>query len=327
VTDSPLVAADHDPSTVLRALIAMSRPDQLLLMALLYATGVLVALGGDRTTDVFATLSGGASPDLLPVVVGFLLFLPVAVSVHYANEYADYETDRLTTRTPFSGGSGALARTGLPRRFALRAAAAALVLAAVSLGATATVAFVGGPVVTPDAPALGLLALIAVLGWQYSLPPLALAWHGWGELDNALLGGVLLPVYAVAVAGEVTVASVLAFLPFGCVVFVNLLATTWPDREADAAVGKDTLATRLTTDGLRLLYAGVLLAGGVSMALLHGGPVPAVVCRASLLAAPPLLWGLVAYTRKRSPFPTVTGMVVLAGTQFVGWVAVVGIGV
>jgi 1,4-dihydroxy-2-naphthoate octaprenyltransferase len=189
------------------------------------------------------------------------------------------------------------------------------------------VAFVGGPVVTPDAPALGLLALIAVLGWQYSLPPLALAWHGWGELDNALLGGVLLPVYAVAVAGEVTVASVLAFLPFGCVVFVNLLATTWPDREADAAVGKDTLATRLTTDGLRLLYAGVLLAGGVSMALLHGGPVPAVVCRASLLAAPPLLWGLVAYTRKRSPFPTVTGMVVLAGTQFVGWVAVVGIGV
>ncbi|MFC5367343.1 prenyltransferase [Salinirubrum litoreum] len=308
--DSSRPGADHDSLTVLRALIEMSRPDQLLLMVLLYATGVLVAV------------VAGATLDPLSALVGFLLFSPVAVSVHYANEYADYETDHLTTRTPFSGGSGALVRTGLPRRLALRAAVAALVLAAVAVGVVAGIELwaTGRVTTVPDAKALGLLALIAVLGWQYSLPPLALAWHGWGELDNALLGGVLLPVYGVAVAGEVTVASVLAFLPFGCVVFVNLLATTWPDRAADAAVGKATLATRLSAGRLRWLYAGGLLAGGVSMAAVHGGPVPAVVCWASLLAAPFLLWGLLAYTRRRSPFPTVAGMVLLAGAQFAGWV-------
>jgi 1,4-dihydroxy-2-naphthoate octaprenyltransferase len=311
VADS-LRRTDADSLTVLRALFAMSRPDQLLLMALLYATGVVVAL------------SGGSSLDVRPVVVGFLLFLPVAVSVHYANEYADYETDRLTTRTPFSGGSGALVRTGLPRRLALRAAVGALVVALAGTGLLAGVAVAGGPALLPDTAAVGLLASMAVLGWQYSLPPLALAWHGWGELDNALLGGVLLPVYGVAVAGDVTAASVLAFLPFACIVFVNLLATTWPDREADAAVGKETLATRLSTDRLRWLYAGGLLVGGVSMAAAHGGPVPAVVCWASLLAAPLLLWGLLAYTRRRSPFPTVAGMVVLAASQFAGW-AVVGL--
>jgi 1,4-dihydroxy-2-naphthoate octaprenyltransferase len=312
VPDPSRSVAEHDSLTVLRALIEMSRPDQLLLMALLYATGVLVAL------------VGGATLDLLPVAVGFLLFVPVAVSVHYANEYADYETDHLTTRTPFSGGSGALVRTGLPRRLALRGAVAALVLAAVAVVVVAGIEL-GLPAsvtVAPDATALGLLALIAALGWQYSLPPLALAWRGWGELDNALLGGVLLPVYGVAVAGEVTPASVLAFLPFACVVFVNLLATTWPDRAADAAVGKETLATRLSAGRLRWLYAGGLLASGVSMAAVHGGPVPAVVCWASLLAAPLLLWGLLAYTRRRSPLPTVAGMVVLAGAQFVGWVVV-----
>jgi 1,4-dihydroxy-2-naphthoate octaprenyltransferase len=303
----------RDSLTVLRVLVEMSRPDQLLLMGLLYATGTLAALGG------------GAPLDVLPVVTGFLLFLPVAVSVHYANEYADYETDHLTTRTPFSGGSGALVRTGLPRRLALRAAVAALVLAVVAVGVVAGLELGGGPALAPDAAALGLLAVVAVLGWQYSLPPLALAWRGWGELDNALLGGVLLPTYAVAVAGEVTVGSVLAFLPFGCVVFVNLLATTWPDRAADAAVGKDTLATQLSTGRLRSLYAGGLLACGVSLAALHGGPVPAIVCWASLLAAPLLAWGLVAYTRQRSPFPTVAGMVVLAGAQFAAW-AVVGVG-
>ena len=308
MADSP--RSDHDLSTVLRALFEMSRPDQLLLMALLYATGVLVAL------------VGGATVNPLPVVTGFLLFLPVAVSVHYANEYADYETDRLTTPTPFSGGSGALVRTDLPRGLALRAAVAALVVAAVAVGVVVGVERGGGTALAPDATAVGLLSLIAVLGWQYSLPPLALAWHGWGELDNALLGGVLLPVYAVAVAGEVRLASVLAFLPFGCVVFVNLLATTWPDRRADAAVGKATLATRLSAGRLRWLYAGGLLASGVSMAAVHGGAVPAVVCWASLLAAPLLLWGLLAYTRQRSPFPTVAGMVVLAGAQFVGWVVV-----
>jgi 1,4-dihydroxy-2-naphthoate octaprenyltransferase len=37
------------------------------------------------------------------------------------------------------------------------------------------------------------------------------------------------------------------------------------------------------------------------------------------------VWGLVAYTRQRSPFPTVAGMVVLAGAQFAAW-AVVGVG-
>jgi 1,4-dihydroxy-2-naphthoate octaprenyltransferase len=51
------------------------------------------------------------------VLAGALALLSAAMAVHYANEYADAETDALTVRTPSSGGSGALERTDLPRSF------------------------------------------------------------------------------------------------------------------------------------------------------------------------------------------------------------------
>ena len=44
--------------------------------------------------------------------------------------------------------------------------------------------------------AVHVLSLGAFFGWMYSVRPFALAWHGWGEVDNAALGGVLLPTRA-----------------------------------------------------------------------------------------------------------------------------------
>ncbi len=43
------------------------------------------------------------------------------------------------------------------------------------------------------------LALGTFLGWMYSLPPLALAWKGWRELDNAVMAGIALPLFGFAV--------------------------------------------------------------------------------------------------------------------------------
>jgi 1,4-dihydroxy-2-naphthoate octaprenyltransferase len=284
----------------------MARPDQLLLMAVVYATGVAVAV------------ARGAAFAPVEAVVGFLAFVPLAASVHYANEYADYETDLLARRTPFSGGSGALAATGLPRSLALRAAAVALGVGGVATG----LAWETGTVGTA---AVGVAAAIVVLGWEYSLPPLALAWRGAGELDNALLGGVLLPVYGVAAAaGTVTPADVAVFVPFGCLVFVNLLATTWPDRHPDAAVGKLTLATRLEPSTLRGLYLAGVTVAAVSVGLLSQWPAVLPGTVAAVLAASlvPVAAAGVAYTRRHSPAPTVVAMVLAALLQLGAWVAV-----
>ncbi len=105
----------------------------------------------------------------------------VLLVIHYANEFADYETDSLTRRTPFSGDSGALPESGLTPGMALKAAWLALFVGSV-LGTLGMVLGLMSPT------ALAVLVWGAFWGWMYSLRPLALAWRGWGELDNAMLG-------------------------------------------------------------------------------------------------------------------------------------------
>lgn len=299
--------SDHPPRAVASALFDMGRPSQLLLIWLVYTLGAVAA----------AARTGTWPPDAY--LAGLAALVPVAASVHYANEYADYWTDLVTERTPFSGGSGALARTGLPRRLPLLAAVPALALGA----ALATAATLAGWL---SLRASALLAAIAVLGWQYSVGPLALSRRGLGELDNALVGGLLLPAYGYAVVGggpsstgTSRFAVWLAFLPFAAVVFVNLLETQWPDRPADAAAGKRTLAVRWSPARLRVAYAFGATVGLGSLVALAGGAVPVPVAAASAPAAPLLVWGAARYTRVREPFPAVAAMVAMAAGQTLAW--------
>lgn len=287
----------------LLAVVAMTRPPQLLLVTVVALLGVAVAR------------AGGADPTPVPVATGLAVLLAAAASIHLANEYADHETDARTVRTPFSGGSGALAATGLPRTLALRAArvTAGLALAGGGLGTAAGIV---------PLPAFALLAAGLVGGWAYSVGPAPLAWRGLGEAANAVLGGLLLPLYGLTLAGgPLDTRAVLASVPLTLVVGANLLATTWPDRAADASVGKRTLATRWSPGRLRLSYA-LLAAGAIALLLVQGalGTVPPAVAIAGLTATPLLVVGLVAYTVRRSPLPTVAAMLWLIVAQLAAWV-------
>jgi 1,4-dihydroxy-2-naphthoate octaprenyltransferase len=289
---------EMSPWRVVLALWRMARPSQLALILLVYALGVSMAAGLGTRPDVGAAIGGAVS------------LLPTAASVHYVNEFADYETDELTTRTPFSGGSGALVETGLPRRTALLAA---VVSAVIGIGIALATGVAGSP-------AGGLLLVILVAGWQYSAPPLQLAWRGFGAPANAVIGGMLLPLYGYAtVAGPVTETAALATLPFALAVFVNLLETTWPDREADATVGKRTLVVRWPARTVHALYViGCVAAAGAAV-VLGDSVLPRRVVTATLLPMIGFVWGIARFTRREMPLPAVVTMVLVAVSMTAGW--------
>ncbi len=130
----------------------MARPTHLLLIAFVYLLGATMAM------------ALGAAFEAQLLLVGLVVLLLVSSSVHYANEYADYEMDALTPRTWFSGGSGALPGSTVPRRVALRAGW-------VGLAAGSTPALFGWATGALNPTALYPLALGTFLGWMYSLPP------------------------------------------------------------------------------------------------------------------------------------------------------------
>jgi 1,4-dihydroxy-2-naphthoate octaprenyltransferase len=290
-------------ATVALAIGRMSRPGQLLLVVAVFAVGVVAG----------AALNGGL--DRAGVAWALAALVPAAVSVHVVNEYADRDTDALTRRTAFSGGSGALGDLGLDRAVAWWAAVAAAAVAVAVAGA-GLVLDVLPPVVA------GLLVAGLAGGWQYSVGPLRLSRRGWGEVANALLGGLLLPVYGVAAAtGRVGVVDVLVFLPFALLDFVNLLETQWPDRVADRRTGKRTLVTRVPARTVRLLTAGAtVLAYATAVAVLCGLMLGGIAL-ASLVALPLSVWAVVRIARVERPLPGVLAMLTFLLTQGAAWTA------
>lgn len=285
-------AAADQPETrgpsfaALVAVAKMTRPSHIFLIAILFGNGVLYAAWRDEVP--LAQIMPGRTG--LWLALGLLILLSMAV--HLANEAADHETDRLTKRTPFSGGSGAIAESGLSPRIPmiLSMTLAAFVVAA-------TVLAVSSSLLEPPA---GLLLVLGLGGGlAYSLPPIAAMRRGIGEPLYALLGGMLPLLGVAALTGVVGPADIVAFLPFTLVVFASVLATAWPDREADRATGKNTMQVRLSPEALRrvafAIFGGFLAATALSAAI---GSMP--VALLGLAVVPLMLISLYRYTRATS---------------------------
>ncbi|MGH7715821.1 MAG: prenyltransferase, partial [Vulcanimicrobiaceae bacterium] len=134
----------------------------------------------------------GAYIDWQVYALGQIMVTSFHLMVHYANDYYDRYADASAQRTPWSGGSGALLEDGLSPRIALNAA-----YFCAGIGAFAIAVFaVSGAYV----PAIVGVA-IAILAWSYSAPPMRLLARGLGELDTAIIIGLLFPL-----AGYVTFA-------------------------------------------------------------------------------------------------------------------------
>jgi len=203
--------------------------------------------------------------------------------VHYANDYFDRDGDRAGARTSWSGGSGVLAEGTLPPHVAL---VAALVCASAGAVASAHFALAGNAVAAAIGIAIGLLS------WAYSAPPLRLEARGAGEVDAAVVVGVLVPALAYAAftsTADAHIARAVA-VPF----VAMLVSVELPDAGADRETGKRTLVVRfgIAQSWNILAYLTIptlLLAAGeaISLRTVLGSVaiVPAVIAGLALVRA------------------------------------------
>lgn len=236
---------------------------------------------------------------------------------HYADEYADVDTDTLARRTWFSGGSGVLPAGLVPPAWALRAA---IVLALLSVVLTA--GFIAAGVLSPHTAWIAGLGLAG--GWFYSMPPVQLERRGLGELLNAFLGGILMPLMGyTAQTARPTWSAILALTPIFLLVLANLLGVHWPDREADKAVGKRSLVV-LAGPHVRRLHHLLVAAAYLLVLGLAGRVLPLPVTAALLVTLPLSLWATATFARGPWTLPSAAAMSAAIVAAAAGWVVAAG---
>lgn len=216
-------------STWMRAMRLQFYP----LTAIAYALGALAATGSVQGLNLTVFL------------VGYLGLFCLEAATVFTNELFDYESDRRNRSAgPFNGGSRVLVEGALTRKALWHGSW--LMLAGFAASGLALLFLLPAQAGT----AAVLLGILAVLALGYTVPPLKLAYRGLGELDVALTHS-----FAVVLCGYVFQGGVwydplpwLISLPLFLAAWPSITLSGVPDRDADAAAGKRTLAVRWGND-------------------------------------------------------------------------------
>lgn len=172
------------------------------------------------------------------LAAGYLILVTGHLSMHYSNDYFDYEADLKARPNTLSGGSGVLREHPQLKAVAL-GMALALGLGSVGLGALFAWHYAYSPGY------VGLVIFANLLGWYYAAPPVRLSYRGLGEIATVLGVGLIMPLAgSLALGGPVTPAFI-AFAPAVLLYSLSfILSVEQPDMEADVAAGKRTFVAR-----------------------------------------------------------------------------------
>lgn len=251
----------RQPLVVLR----MARPGFLAITAV----GCLIGIASAHAAG--AGLSAG------PALLTLLLALMLHAAANMLNDHADALNGADAANTqglfPFTGGSR-LVQGGVVQARDMRGVALVLLALVVPGGLW---------LVWHSGPALALVGLAGMLlGWAYSMPPLALMSRGLGELAVGLAWGLVVVGADYVQRGQLALAPVAAGASYALLIANILIANGFPDAVPDAQVGKRTLVVRLRPERAAGLYLVLAL-------LAHGG-LAWLAVRGVLPA--PVLWGL-----------------------------------
>jgi len=204
--------------------------------------------------------------DWAPFLWGLAFIALLEAATVFCNERLDLDTDRANPNYgPFTGGSRVLV-TGAITPVRLRFATGLVLIGALAVAAAA-LSVARAPVST----ALWmLLAVVLTLG--YTVAPLRLSYRGLGELDVGFTHSALVLVLGGLLqgAGLFTADLWLLAAPLALAIVPAIILAGMPDRDADAAVGKRTLAVRFGKHGA-LKLAAVTMTSAAALGLWFEG--------------------------------------------------------
>lgn len=216
-----------------------------------YTIGALAAAAG---TPVFSN----------PVFwLGYLCLFLLEVATVLINEVVDLDSDRQNRfYSTFTGGSRVLVDGSL----SLREAGAGIALSLAGFGFASWMLVGLLPALSPSV--VGVLLILAVLAIAYTAPPFKLSYRGLGELDVGITHsiGVLLCGYVFLGGHWSDPLPWLLSLPLLVAILPSIILSGVPDLDADAAVGKRTLAVRFGPRGaLRVAMGFTVLAAALAV--------------------------------------------------------------
>jgi len=193
--------------------------------------------------------------DWLVFGVALLALFLLTDGTYIANEYFDYENDKLNVGriggadavgVTTTGGTRVLVKGLITRRHALIAAVIAFLLA-IPVGLFLRFGLDTGPLTIP----LGLLAVF--IGWFYTAPPIKACYRGLGEIFIAVGQGlVVFGAYYVQLGFSTL--PLLVSLPWFIALPALKIIREFPDYDADRATGKRGLTLRFGRERMAAVY-------------------------------------------------------------------------
>jgi 1,4-dihydroxy-2-naphthoate octaprenyltransferase len=218
------------------------------------AGGVFINLLG-----IALALSLGGSVDWSKAAAFQVLITSIQLAGAIANEYCDIRTDSINrNRTWFSGGSGEIPKGNVSTRLAAYLLVASATTAATSM---VIIAFV----FDADAILLLMMALGLVLGIGYSMAPLRFVYRGLGEPAMMVMLCFIAPAASFLLQfGQWDNSVLFVSTPLMFQILAFMMATEYPDLEADSTAGKRNWVVRFGRESAWRIAIGALMLGAAS---------------------------------------------------------------
>jgi len=211
---------EYNLNTVFK-IIKLGRPQYLAGNFLLFTMGALLAV------------ILGAEFFLYKFVFGYSILLTAHLSVHYSNDYFDFEVDQLTKPNVISGGSGILVTNPELKEFS-KWFSLLIMGISISLAAIFTLIF--------KYPITFFLFLFFgnLLAWFYTAPPIRLVYHRLGEVANIIAVIIFLGAGYFTLMGTLDLPFFIFAIPviFLQIIFINSFEI--PTMEGDKLGNKIT---------------------------------------------------------------------------------------